>query len=619
MEGIQNIPKQFEKDLKRFYALIQEQSAEIQGIYKIFDKSKKQEENQYFKILIQICHRLGLEPQQSTLMAICDRIVNLKEGSIIQVLKKEQKSNSEILIARKFLLNFVSNFYAKKHEEILSIVQKEKLFNGFYREILLGVHQVGLAMNDFFESWQDVLIDGINKDMQKHYGDKEALRLLASSIDEEISEGKYITSDRSYSIPKKLGDKFISIPYALSFDIEIKSIIKAIEKLLLKLEKLEDEIYGKKDAYILYFNALKIAFGQNDKNKLIESWRQVDIHWMDIDTPFQIGHPLEYYEDRYRHSVAPEWDLRITNPEKMNDKRVKDSIISMFMEYAQKLKASEKLKTSNLDALKKVKFYAGLPALYYGADMNGLFSAQVVPNDEIVSNQFGKKIFAFGDKIIQASRNKPKMKLSYQIFEALYLEESREILFNNESLWHLVYDITTNGHEFGHILWIEEDTQRLMNIDGEFKNIEEFKATCGGLVAFFKNDYTQEEFKAVMSDTIRRAISLMAWKEQEDVLPYYCEGLIHLYGAFENKVIEFYPDKKPVLKINQDKYKDLVLWYLKSYESLAKHYMQKINAGKWLEHFVLKNQKEYISVSNMVNVFIQWYWEQYQEIGQEVL
>ncbi|PAF49812.1 hypothetical protein BKH41_00470 [Helicobacter sp. 12S02232-10] len=619
MQGIQNISEKFQKDLKFFYALIQKQSYEIQKIYKIFDNEDNKENEKYLKILTQLCNRIGLEPEKSVLMALCDRIANLKEGPIVQILKKYQKTNSEILIARRLLLNFVSNFYAKRHWELLVQVQKQELFNEFYRELLLGVHKIGLTMNNFFESWQDILIDGINKNMQKLYGEEKALKLLAPSMDTEESQGKLICSDRSYSIPEKLGDKFISVPYANAFDIEIKEIVKAIEKLLLNLQKHKDEIYHKQKSYIDYFTALKNAFSQKDKNRLIQSWREVDMAWMDIDTPFQVGHPLEYYEDRYRHSVAPEWDLRISNPDKIADNRVALSVDSMFAAYGSKLGIQDSLQSFVQKSLQRVKIYNGLPALYYGADMNGLFSAQVVPNDEVVSEKFGKKIFAFGDNIIQSARSKPKMKLSYETFEESYLQEARKILFENEKLWHLVYDITTNGHEFGHILWIEEDTQRLMNCDGEFKNIEEFKATCGGLVAFFESLHTQEEFEAVMSDTIRRSVGLMAWREQEEVLPYYCEGLIHLYGAFESGVLKFDPNDKPVLKIHKNKYEDLKSWYIETYKTLAKHYIEKLNAYEWLKKFVSKTEKDYRSNLPFADIFIEWYWKRYQEIGQEVL
>ncbi|PAF53888.1 hypothetical protein BKH42_03915 [Helicobacter sp. 13S00482-2] len=613
-----NPAEQFQIDLQVFYTLLQDQSKDINSMYKIFDSNSKTD-SKYLPILERLCDRIGLTPNKEALMALCDRVANLKEGPIIQVLKKYEKSKSEILIAKRFLLNFVSDFYSKKHQKLLSEIQKRRLFNEFYREILLGVHQIGIAMNQFFESWQNMLIDGINKDMKKKYGDEKALKLLSASIDKEKIKDVLISSDRSYSIPKKLGDKFISIPYAIAFDIEIEGVLKAISKLISNLKKLEDDIYHKKDAYINYFNALKNAFGQTQADKLIETWREVDRCWMQIDTPFQIGHPLEYYEDRYRHAVAPEWDLRISNPDKLSDNRISCSIEKMFLNLADELKASETLVSFVQSALKDVKIYNGLPALFYGADMNGLFSAQVVPNDEVISKKFGKKIFAFPDKIIQSARTKPKMKLSYETFEEDYLQEARKILFEDEKLWYLVYDITTNGHEFGHILWMEEDTQRNMNIDGEFKNIEEFKATCGGLIAFFQSPYTEIEFEAVMSDTIRRGVSLMAWREQEEVLPYYCEGLIHLYGAFESGVLEFSLDQKPTLKVNKQKYEYLKNWYIQTYMSLAKHYMEKLPAGEWLDNFIQRNAKTYHSSQSHSYEFIQRYWERYREIGQEVL
>jgi hypothetical protein len=49
---------------------------------------------------------------------------------------------------------------------------------------------------------------------------------------------------------------------------------------------------------------------------------------MSIKTPFQISHPLEYYEDKYRKAVAPEWDLRIDN--KVFESDVESSILSMY-------------------------------------------------------------------------------------------------------------------------------------------------------------------------------------------------------------------------------------------------------------------------------------------------
>jgi len=49
---------------------------------------------------------------------------------------------------------------------------------------------------------------------------------------------------------------------------------------------------------------------------------------MSIKTPFQISHPLEFYEDKYRKAVAPEWDLRILNTVFESD--VESSIENMY-------------------------------------------------------------------------------------------------------------------------------------------------------------------------------------------------------------------------------------------------------------------------------------------------
>ena len=64
-----------------------------------------------------------------------------------------------------------------------------------------------------------------------------------------------------------------------------------------------------------------------------------------------------------------------------------------------------------------------------------------------------------------------------------FMNDEREIIFHQAPLWHQVYEVSTIGHEFGHILWMDHDTETRMNQSGVFKNIEEFKATTGGLVA----------------------------------------------------------------------------------------------------------------------------------------
>jgi hypothetical protein len=49
-------------------------------------------------------------------------------------------------------------------------------------------------------------------------------------------------------------------------------------------------------------------------DQLVAAWSEVDVKWMAIDTPVQPGHPIEYYEDKYRRAVSIEFDMRLLDP-----------------------------------------------------------------------------------------------------------------------------------------------------------------------------------------------------------------------------------------------------------------------------------------------------------------
>jgi hypothetical protein len=109
----------------------------------------------------------------------------------------------------------------------------------------------------------------------------------------------------------------------------VEDIVENLNNFIGKLEQLEDEVYNKKSAYLDYLNALKIAFSEKNIEIVVEKWRDVEVAWMEIDTPFQIGHPMEFYEDLYRKAVAPEWDLRIVDTSVL-DSQVEQDMLNMY-------------------------------------------------------------------------------------------------------------------------------------------------------------------------------------------------------------------------------------------------------------------------------------------------
>ncbi|MGB3749993.1 MAG: invasion protein CiaB, partial [Arcobacteraceae bacterium] len=433
-------------------------------------------------------------------------------------------------------------------------------------------------------------------------------------------------ADRSYSMLIK-DDKgeYKSSPYITAFKKEVMGVIDALEEFVDKLIELEDDIYNQKWNYVQYLQSIITALVEKRTDELVSKWAEVDRTWMKITTPIQIGHPLEYYEDHFRKAVALEWDIRLVNPKIQNNNERVSKIKTMFAKIFEDInkKESQKIYDFSLKSLDKVQLYLGRPALFFAAEFNGLFSAQVVPNDEIVSKEYGKKIFAFSDEILQGQKAKPFLKLSKEIFGQEFLSSERKFLFDtkNTQKWHQVYDITTIGHEFGHILWCDDETETVMNKSANFKNIEEFKATTGGLVSFFTDTNTDEKDleKFVISDTIKRAIGLIAWMEVDEVQPYYCEGMIHLFGLFETEVLAWDIEaKKLTIDTSDEKIEALKKWYIQTYSKLAIHYLDKKDATLFLQDYAIKKNNKFTSVDDTIDDFIQYYFKRYQKIGQEL-
>jgi len=221
--------------------------------------------------------------------------------------------------------------------------------------------------------------------------------------------------DRCYSVLQKKDTGYHSMAYAEAFPKEVEQVTIALEQLISLLNNQEDDVFGQKAEWIAYFTAIKEAFAHAEPNELIGKWAEVDRKWMAVKTPLQVGHPLEYYEDHYRKAVALEWDLRIVNPKLQTGSPTRENIKNFATQMAEGFGTNaQKTMAKNVTQVDETQLYIGQPILYYAAEFNGLFSAQVVPNDEQVSAELGKKIFAYADFVMESKKSKPIMKLSVE-------------------------------------------------------------------------------------------------------------------------------------------------------------------------------------------------------------
>ena len=559
---------------------------------------------------LEIC---GFEPSDTARIAVLRRIVDLKEDPLLQEFRRLGYDEARQRELKSKMYDFTREIHESMHAALIAEAGAQGILQPFYLELLKGVHRIGLVLSDMQKSWQALIIEGTNKRLQKEFSSLAQAKefLLQEELFMRTPHGEIC--ERCYGAIVHEG-KSQMVPYAVAFADETAKLQSEFSDLLERLVTLaEDE---SELAYVAYLSKLKQAFCEKDASAVIGAWRDAEIAWMDIKTPLQIGHPLEYYEDAYTHAVALEWDVRLAGTYEFSAEEFKARVSESFERAYEKIDANNAVMHSLvLSNIAKTQLYVCAPMIYYGADLNGLFSAQVVPNDEFVSTNCGKKIFAFVNFVYESAKARPFMRLSGEIFTLDYLNFGREILFKKPQIWRRVYEISTIGHEFGHIFFIDADTEARMNRSGLFKLIEEYKATAGGLVSFFFHE--EEEFcLPVLDELIRRAVGLIAWQQVEELKPYYCEALIHLSLLFASGVLKFERGRLAV-KFDRAGYESFKAACLQNYEELAQLYCGKKDAAEFLSRFAELSGGVYLPREAQVREFVEFYYSRYEAIGNE--
>ena len=591
-------------DYEKLNLLVEESKAVLNALYKDLD-------NDFVKKGLKIC---GFSGRKSQKVAILRRIVDLKVDPLMSEFKKLRFSKTKCEKLREEMYDFTRMIHEDLHRKLINKIGEAKILEEFYFQLIVGVHKIGLIINEFQKDWQKRIIDTTNKRIAAKFSNFSDAKKFISENRLYQKTPRDEICDRSYGAVVENEGRYRFVPYAVAFKSQVLRIEHAFEIVLAKLSELEN--CAEHRVYITYLVKLKEAFLQTDNDKVIGAWRDAEIAWMDIKTPIQIGHPLEYYEDIYTHAVALEWDIRLARASKFDGNKFKAQTKETFDKIYKKIEANNQimhsLVNSNID---KTQLYISTPMIYYGADLNGLFSAQVVPNDEFVSSNCGKKIFAFVDFVYENAKARPFMKLTSEIFDKTYLNFGRAILFKHPEIWRRVYEISTIGHEFGHIFFIDEDTENLMNKSGVFKYIEEYKATTGGLMNFFLHE--EDSLKmAVLDELIRRSVSLIAWQRVDDVKAYYCESLIHLSVLFDSGVLNFL-EGKLLLNFSKESYENFKKKCISNYEKLAKIYAYKVDAKKFLSEFTIMENGYYFPKDEKVREFVKFYYKRHEEIGNE--
>lgn len=191
------------------------------------------------------------------------------------------------------------------------------------------------------------------------------------------------------------------------------------------------------------------------------------------------------------------------------------------------------------------------------------------------------------------------------------------IIQNDEKKYFKMYDIETIWHEFGHTLWLDLDTESVMNETGNFKNIEEFKATAWGLVTYFLKWWNSQMNKNIIINLIHRSVNLIKAQRVDEMMCYYTEGLVHLDILFESGMIHF-DWEKIICNYSEEKFKKLSDLYIITYKKLIYTYLEKEDASNFLYEYTVKEGKYFFPKSTTVRKFVEYYYDMYEKIGNEI-
>lgn len=606
-----------EENIKQIISYYNEVNKYLSEIY-----SWVKQKNESREILEDFLNYIWIINTPETRLASYFRLIDLKENSLVLYLENNNFSKEETEEKLNLAYEYVSDFHLEIQNELIKFIENNNLLTDFYLEIFKWVYKVWKQFNNFFLPWRNHIINWINKKLEADFeNDSDKIMDFLNKNNLFDLWHNWDLADRSYSalIIQENWD-YKSESYKKVFDFEVSNIEKSLQKFIDKLDELEDEIFNSKEEYIVYLKAIKEAFSETNMNNLLEKWSNVDEAWMEIKTPFQIWHPLEFYEDKYRKAVAPEWDLRINN--KVFETNIENDIEKMHETFydeiwREKYKSSYEFSKANI---KRVQLYLSSPILYFSSELTGLFSAQVVPNDEVISDKKWKKIFAYPEMVMDSKRSLPFMLLSNIIFEEGLLDKYRKILFSDSKNFYKIYDIETIGHEFWHTLWLDIDTESKMNYKTwVYKKIEEFKATVWWLITYFMSEKQDLELaEKLLIFHIIRCFWLLAYKKVNEVEPYYCEVLIHLEILFESKIIKINTENKIELLFNDKNYTKLKDIYVKHYKKLINIYLEKKDADIFLRDYVIKDWLYYLPKDEKVRDFVNYYYKRYEEIGNEI-
>ena len=119
-------------------------------------------------------------------------------------------------------------------------------------------------------------------------------------------------------------------------------------------------------------------------------------------------------------------------------------------------------------------------------------------------------------------------------------------------------------------------------------------------------------------DLIMRAVGLIGWMKTEEVLPYYCESLIHLNLLFDSGMIFVNEAGLVELNLNEGTYESLKSEFLHHYKKLVDAYLKKEEASIFLSKYAIRENGIFLPKDEKIRTFVENYYVLYEKFGNAV-
>ena len=207
IQGTKMTKKDFTNDIQKIYDFISEQKDDINKLYEYLEKNQ----NEKLIIIEEFSKYLELNLSNDMKLALINRLVGLRDDSLVQVLKKLDFTDTQIIQLQEKAYQFAKNYWIDIHRIRIEYISSNNLLTAFYQEVFNGVYAVGIEMSKWQTSWTKLIINGVNKDLLKKFdNDNEKVMdyLEKNHLFDKGHEG--LIADRSYSMLIKENDEYKS-------------------------------------------------------------------------------------------------------------------------------------------------------------------------------------------------------------------------------------------------------------------------------------------------------------------------------------------------------------------------------------------------------------------------